>query len=194
MPVSVSRKDPPELLKLRRACPVLDFVFRRAEAGKHLSREEKLVVMLSVGFLRNGRELLHHILSGTPDYSYHRIERMLEGIPRNPISCAKLEMWFRDFVLDRPCGCVFGEALKGRYPSPLLHIDPELVPTLEDRLTLHYSRPAELGRVYLHLRERLRYVEHELRRHFRRNPQRLRVGDYIFSLEGEEIIVRPRSA
>lgn len=192
--ISVPEDEPRELKRLRRACPVLDFVIRRAEAGKHLSREEKLAIMLSVGFLKDGRRLLHRILSGTPDYSYHRTERMLRGIPQNPISCARLETWFRHLVLDRPCGCVFGKVLKERYPSPLLHVDPERVPTPRDRFTPEFSRPAELGQIYLHLRERLQYVENQLRRCLQESSPKLRVGRYILTLDGERIVVRLRSA
>ncbi len=191
-PVSLPKDESRELLKLRRSCPVLDFVICRAEAGKHLSREEKLAVMLSVGFLKNGRRLVHRILSGTPDYSYARLERMFKGVPKNPISCAKLELWFRDFVLDRPCGCVFGEALKERYPSPLLHIDPELVPTRKERFTTGYSDPVELARVYLRLRENLTHLEDELREYLRQNPRKLRAGDYLIFLEGDKLVIRPR--
>ena len=96
-------------------------------------------------------------------------------------------------MLDRPCGCVFGKALKDRYPSPLLHLDPDLVPTLEDRLTLRYSDLPELGRVYLNIRERFSYVEDLLRKYLRGTRKKIRVGDYIISLEGERIAVRPRS-
>ncbi len=193
LPISFSLGVPSELSKLRQACPIIDYIIKRAEAGRYLRREEKLAIMLSVGFLKNGRKVMHRILSGTPDYNYHRIERMLQGVPKHPISCAKLEVWFRDFVLDRPCGCVFGKALKDRYPSPLLHLDPDLVPTLEDRLTLRYSDLPELGRVYLNIRERFSYVEDLLRKYLRGTRKKIRVGDYIISLEGERIAVRPRS-
>ena len=191
-PVILPEGDPPELKRLRRSCAIVDLVIRRAEAGRRLSREEKLTVMLSVGFLRNGRELVHRILSGTPDYSYTRLERMFRGIPRNPISCIKLESWFRDFVMDTPCGCVFGRILRGRYPSPLLHVDPHLVPGRTDRLTLAYSSPAELAGIYLHTRERLCHLEDELREYLRRHSGRLRAGDYFVFLEGDRVAVRRR--
>ena len=183
-----------ELKKLCAKCVIIDTIVKRAEAGKRLSREEKIAVILTAGFLKNGKSLVHKILSSTPDYNFSRIERMLSQAPHNPISCIKLEQWFPQYTMDSPCYCVFGEKVKNRYPSPLLHINPALVPTKEERFTLNYSAPKELAMHYLKLRERLTTAEEELLNFFKSNPhKKIRAGEFVIYMKEGKLIVEKRA-
>ncbi len=183
-----------QLVKLMSKCAVINHIVKRAEIGKRLSREEKIAIILTVGFLKNGKDLVHRILSGTPDYSYIKLERMLRSAPPRPISCDKLEIWFSNFVLDMPCVCIFGKLLKNRYPSPLLHVDPNLVPMESERLCLERSNPSELGKVYLKLKEKLAFVERQLLGYLKNSPsKKLGVGDFLIYLDGETIRIKGKN-
>lgn len=181
---------PAELIKLRTRCSIIDHIIKRAETGKQLSREEKLAIMLTIGFLKNGRDCVHRIFSGTPDYSYIKLERLFKSLPKKPISCNKLEVWFSSFVLETPCTCIFGSLLKERYPSPLLHINPKLVPSKYNCYSLTYSKPTELAKMYLKLKEKLYFLERELIEFLKKNPnKKIKVGNYSLFLANNKLSV-----
>lgn len=182
---------PSKVVKLRRECALIDHIIKRAESGRRLSREEKVALFLTVGFLDQGKDAIHRILSQCPDYSFSKIQRMLESAPSRPISCAKLEAWFGRKFETSICLCSFGELARERYPSPLLHVAPELVPTSEE-LTEHMSLK-ELAANYVKLKERLLWMENALAlRMSKEGATKLRTEKYVIFLKNDSIEVEPR--
>jgi hypothetical protein len=178
------------LQKLRQNCHLLDYVIAKAEAGKSLSREEKLAIVLTVGFLENGAELVHQILSQTPDYSYGKVKNLLKNLPPHPVSCLKLELWLKEISALEPCYCVFQEKLKNRYPSPLLHINPELVPAYNE-IKYKIDSPEKLIKAYLRQQEKLLYFKNLLKDYLiSRGISTLKVKSFIVELKGEDLEVK----
>ncbi len=188
------KEEHPLLSRLNQACPLIRALCEKARAGRSLTRPEKLALFLTVGLLDEDGRLLHELLYATPDYRYHRVEKQRKALPPNPISCYKLREWFPYLASLHLCACPFEET--GRYPSPLLHVKPELVGPVEE-VSLKTKRPEELARYYEGLLEekkslesRLERVERELKTYFSRHPGRkirLPSGGSLY-LKGETLV------
>ena len=186
----------PELLaKLFDSCPVLKAIVSKAEAGRKLTREEKLALFLTIGLLDQEGSLLHQVLYPTPDYRYSRVERQRKGLPPNPISCYKLREWFPDLAAVYSCHCVFEKDI--RYPSPVLHVAPSLVPP-EEPLTLEHLGPKELARRYVfylqekeRLEEKITLIKRELTLYLsQKTGKKLSAGNYYVELKDGELTVK----
>ena len=142
-------------------CPVIKTIKDKAEAGRILSRKEKVAVFYTVGFLDNERIVLHRILEPCPDYRYKAVARQAKNIHPRPISCLKLRSMVPEITASVGCNCLFGpdQLSDGRYPSPLLHVDPMLVPTEDERLSIQRSTVKELGRHYLNISQEISALE-----------------------------------
>ncbi len=185
------------LERLYQGCPLIAAIAQKAEAGARLTRHEKLALFLTVGLLDPEGRLLHELLQPTPDYRYTRVERQRRALPPNPISCYKLREWFPGLAAVHLCGCAFEDT--GYYPSPLLHVRPELVGPGEE-VSLKTRRPEELGRFYRHLlaeqkrlSEKISRLERELKDYLLTRPGRkikLKDGEYLVLKEGQLALER----
>jgi len=71
----------------------------------------------------------------------------------NPISCPKIRELLPETTAYLPCNCSF-MIPAGSYPSPLLHIDPVLIPSRKERMSLPSSQE-ELLKKYNDVNERI---------------------------------------
>ncbi|MEZ0329683.1 MAG: hypothetical protein ABWK15_09055 [Dissulfuribacterales bacterium] len=126
------------------SCAVLKRIAAHVEEGRKLSEEVKRVLYYTVGFLSH--QELHEILSHCPDYREKTVNRQLANLHPRPISCARVRELLPSLVAEVDCHCIFDskELRLGRYPSPLLHVQPELVPPLDKRYSAQYATPREL--------------------------------------------------
>ncbi len=147
------------LKKLRKNCPLLNCIIKKAQAGKSLSNREKTALFLTLGLLEDSGKLLHEVLFFLPDYSYEKVEKLRKGFPKNPISCYKLREWFPDLVSINSCSCVFEDL--NCYPSPVLHINPDLVPQKEENLENLSLK--ELGKKFITLLKEKDRIENLLK-------------------------------
>lgn len=147
-----SNSDTESLQKrLRMHCSVFDALLRKIESGRNLTDEEKRVIFYTVGFFDIDRKALHAIFRQCPDYKEKSVERQASNLYPRPISCARIRELLPSIVAYLDCSCVFdSKHIKlGRYPSPLLHIQPELVPTFDKRYSAAYAMPREIANQYL---------------------------------------------
>jgi Tfp pilus assembly protein PilF len=128
------------LKRLEKNCPVIEEVIRKARSGRMLRHEEKMVVFFTLGFLRDNFKSLHSILEPCPDYRPKKVDRLASRLKSNPISCPKIRELLPETTAYLPCNCSF-EIREGAYPTPLLHIDPGLVPSRMEKLSS--PRPKE---------------------------------------------------
>ncbi len=183
---------------LRRACPILGAIIQKAQAGRLLHTREKQALFLTVGLLDHEGHLLHEVLHPCADYKYSHVERQRRALPPNPLSCIKLRAWFPDLANSLPCHCVF-DLTEGRYPSPLLHVAPILVPTEEERFSLKRTSVKELAKIYLHTRQdmqllsqKLKRLEEELGGYLKARPGKMiQVENYILTYEDESLKIKP---
>ena len=139
-------------------CPVLKEIVKNAEKGMLLPYPQKVILFYTIGILDSTRVHIHRILEPCPDYNFHKVERQLYRLKPNPISCVKIRELVPEITSTLMCNCIF-DLKEGRYPSPLLHIRPELVPIreemiIEDDLTLR-----EAAKRYIILKKQAEEIE-----------------------------------
>ncbi|MBW1669751.1 MAG: hypothetical protein JRJ66_17265 [Deltaproteobacteria bacterium] len=169
-----SESFPPLVERLRRDCKVVDYLVQKALSGHMMRREEKVALFYTIGLLHGGGNTIHRILESTPDYNYRKTERQLERLQRNPVSCGKIRSMIPEITVSVDCSCHF-DLRGGKYPSPLLHVMPQMVPAsgefdVPDRLQLE-----EAAKRYVQLRSHveeeqvaLKKLERVLDNHFTR--------------------------
>ena len=113
------------LKRLEKSCPVIEEVIRKARSGRMLRHEEKMVVFFTLSFLNDNLNSLHRVLEPCPDYRPKKVDRLASRLKSNPISCPKIRELLPETTAYLPCNCSF-TVREGSYPSPLLHIKPEI--------------------------------------------------------------------
>ena len=192
----IEKKGSEEVLnKLRENCPIIDVLVKKAQAGRILNYQEKLILFYTIGLLNNN--LLHQILYPTPDYNFFKVKRILKAMKPNPISCIKIRELVPELSLSLDCHCVF-DLSDGRYPSPLLHINRYLVPPEEDRFSLKRSSLKHLIKIFIEFyqeKERIEWklqkLEKELKKAFlKKGLKEYEIEGMKLMLEGENLILR----
>jgi hypothetical protein len=105
-----------------------------------------LVVFFTLGFLEEGKKILHDVLESCPDYRPNKVNRTISKLRGNPISCPKIRELMPETTAYLPCNCSF-EVPKGGYPSPLLHINSQWI-TLKKQEETSPSSTLELMKRY----------------------------------------------
>lgn len=145
------REMPAGVATLFRRCAVLRELAHKARRGRILDRKDKVILFYTVGLADRDGDSLHGLLEPCPDYNYEKVQRQAVRLKPNPISCFKIRELVPEITASVACNCAF-DLRGGKYPSPLLHVNPHLVPaadelSLPDRLPMH-----EAGRRYINLR------------------------------------------
>nr|HID58697.1 tetratricopeptide repeat protein [Desulfobacterales bacterium] len=154
---TLSFPDPVERLMSR--CSAIAYLIQKAVSGQMLRREEKVILFYSVGLLDDDGNVIHRVLEPTPDYNYTKTKRQLERLQRNPISCLKIRSMIPEITASVDCLCQF-DLRGGKYPSPLLHVRPHMVPASQEFLVSEGIPLKEAAERYIHLS---RHVEEEKR-------------------------------
>ncbi len=117
----LGQTDLDPLKKLIKGCPVIDEICRKAQSGRMLRHEEKMVIFFTLGFLKDHFRSLHKVLQPCPDYRPQKVERLASRLKSNPISCPKIRELLPETTAYLPCNCSF-VIREGGYPSPLRHL------------------------------------------------------------------------
>jgi hypothetical protein len=141
------------LRRLEKKCPVIEEIIRKARSGRMLRHEEKMVIFFTLGFLNDNLNSLHTVLEPCPDYRPKKVDRLASRLKSNPISCPKIRELLPETTAYLPCNCSFA-IIEGSYPSPLLHIDPTLIPSRKERMSFPSSQE-ELLKKYSDVNERI---------------------------------------
>lgn len=150
-----------KLNRLQQSCPFIDILVKKAEAGRALTHQERVVLFYTLGLMDPAGKALHRVLYPTPDYKYQKVKRILKGIKPNPISCLKIRELLPELAASLECACIF-DLKYGRYPSPLLHVNPWLVPIEEERLSLERSSLKTLAKLLVELHHRREETERKI--------------------------------
>jgi tetratricopeptide (TPR) repeat protein len=134
------------LNRLEKNCPVIEEIIRKAHSGRMLRHEEKIVIFFTLGFLKDNLKSLHGVLEPCPDYRPKKVDRLASRLKSNPISCPKIRELLPETTAYLPCNCSF-TVPEGGYPSPLLHIDPRLIHSRKEKMSL-LSSQEELMKEY----------------------------------------------
>ena len=118
----------PQAMKLYRGCGVIAELVERARRGRNLRHEEKLALFYSFGMIEDGPGAIHATLENCPDYDFEKVARQVARLRPNPISCLKIRKLLPEIASSVVCDCAF-DTRGGKYPSPVMHVNPHLVPT-----------------------------------------------------------------
>jgi len=140
------------------SCPVLSELSRRSRAGRVLPYEEKVILFYTVGIIDSDGISLHRLLERCPDYNYQKVKRQVARLRQNPMSCLKIRELVPEITASVTCNCSFD--LRGcKYPSPLLHLNPHLVPSSRE-LDVNKKMPIkEAAQRYINLKRQAAELE-----------------------------------
>ena len=146
-----------------KSCTVLKEIVKKASSGRVLSNQEKLIIFYTVGILDIEGTSLHRILYFCPDYNYTKVERQRIRLKQNPISCIKIRELLPELTSSVSCNCVF-DLRGGRYPSPVMHINPALVPP-RDEFELSAKAPiSDIAKKYVSLKRQKQEIDLALKK------------------------------
>lgn len=162
----------PTVRHLKKKCPVLSLIMDKSLSGQMLRQEEKVVVFYSLGLLDQDGSTIHTLLENTPDYNYRKVKQQWERLKKNPISCVKIRHLLPEITASVNCNCIF-DLRGGKYPSPLMHINPHMVPRASEvefsrRISIKEAaeRYVQLTRHIAEQKRVLEKLETVLERHF----------------------------
>ncbi len=152
-----------ELSYLRSKCAVLDYLIEKAEKEEPLTRDERLVMVYTIGHLKEGPEIINHLLKKYIEKGdLQPLKKKLSGYPT---SCAKIRKKLKHITAEVSCACVFEDI--GEYPNPLLHLKElsqkelksiEVKPLLSD-FEKYVRRYIEIARKIGELEEEKKNIE-----------------------------------
>jgi tetratricopeptide (TPR) repeat protein len=168
---------------LVKRCSVIGELVRMAFAGRVLRREEKVVLFYTLGPADSEGDSLHIVLAACPDYDHQNVSKQLMRLKSNPVSCTRIRELIPEVTASVGCNCSF-DLRGGKYPSPLLHINRDLVPAAEENLLPENAPLREAARRYLHLKLHQDEIERTilrceavLEKHFgKKGTDRFKVG------------------
>lgn len=172
MPQSSSEKEisivglPVTIERMVSLCSVLKEIVRKAGSGWILSREEKIILFYTVGILDQEGTTLHAVLSPCPDYNYTKVERQRVRLKLNPISCVKIREMIPDTTASLPCNCTF-DLRGGRYPSPVMHINPYMIPPREEFEMTDSLFIKDVAKRYISLKRQEKEIEMAIKKAIR---------------------------
>jgi len=148
---------------LLRSCPVLNELVRRSQRGRILSYEEKVILFYTIGLVESDAGDLHRILEMCPDYNYQKVKRQIARLRKNPMSCLKIRELVPEITASVACNCSF-DLRGGRYPSPLLHLNPHLVPSSRELDVKEKMPIKEAAQRYINLKRQAAELERAMER------------------------------
>ena len=101
-------------------CATLRELVRKSEIDRHLSHEEALVLVHTVGHIPSGPQAVNAVLGRCPGVDPSM--RMKSRLRGNPMSCPKIRAKIPHVTSLVPCDCQFDPGA-GLYPTPILHIE-----------------------------------------------------------------------
>ena len=146
------------LRKIEENCPVVEEIIRKAQSGRILQHDEKVVLYFTVGFLGEGFSALHHVLEPCPDYRPKKVDRIASRLGTNPISCPKIRELLPEMTAYLKCDCAF-EIQRGAYPSPVLHIEPGWITS--KKMDITESSIEEVRKEYLFICQKIQQLNKE---------------------------------
>ena len=107
----------PDLFELGKKCPALGRLFALVRERHSIGVREEKILFQTLGFLPQGRHMLHHLLSCDPEYNPHLVDYKLSRVRGTPLGCRRIHTltgYDRDFCPIEPDGT--------GYLHPLIHL------------------------------------------------------------------------
>ena len=175
--IPVSEISEPLVRKLLEKCNIIRFLAYKAENERSLGHYERLVLLYTLGHLGDGGKIaIHQIIGHCINYSYNITERWIHRLKEYPISCPRIREMLSNITPGVGCYCEFPH-IKGSYPSPPLHIDPNFIlkiknkqegemtkmqENIELKIEETIEEPGSLLQKYIKLKREKRNIEKEI--------------------------------
>ncbi len=182
---------------LRENCKIIDYLINKSNSGRNFNENEKKTLYYTISFLDNEKNSLRNILMKCPDFKQNTFKKQIANLYPRPISCPKIRELLPEIVNALDCNCIFNKAdiELGRYPSPVLHVEPMLVPANDERYTSDFSTPKEISLKYLALLQEIEAMQRqkqilseELKSSLiKNNKNHIKVNEFKIILENNEI-------
>lgn len=111
-----------ELIFLQSKCKVINYLIRKLRDERVLTYEEKLVLIYSVAFIQNGKDILRELFAHCIDFDKGQIFNFIKAVGKNPVSCNKIKNKINLSALKIVCNCDFSNDNRS-YPTPVLHLE-----------------------------------------------------------------------
>ncbi len=128
----IDRRTKEAYARILEECALIRYLVRKAREFRHLSFDERKVILGVLGHLPGGAGLVHHVISRCTDYDPQITGHFISRMPSAPLGCRTVRR--RLFYLENTrCACRFD--LRGKqYPTPVLHASPVLGESSEQPL------------------------------------------------------------
>jgi hypothetical protein len=83
-------KEYPGLFELQRLCPPLGQLIAMAREGRGLRVREEKILFQTLGFLPNGKKILHYLFQNDPEYNPHMVDYKLSRLRGTPLGCKRI--------------------------------------------------------------------------------------------------------
>ena len=107
----------PDLYRLQGACAPLAQVMSLCLDNGTLSLREEKILFQTIGFLPDGRKLLHYLMNGLSEYNPHQVDYRLSRLRGTPLGCRRIH----ELLGFAGPFCRFSR--QADYLHPLLHIE-----------------------------------------------------------------------
>lgn len=107
----------PDLFELGKKCPALGRLFALVRERRSIGVREEKILFQTLGFLPQGKQILHYLLSCDPEYNPHLVDYKLSRVRGTPLGCRRIHAltgYDRDFCRLEPDGT--------GYLHPLIHL------------------------------------------------------------------------
>lgn len=113
-----------ELKALAQKCGAIGFILKKAFAEKHLTHDERLVLLYTFGFVENGgKAAIHSVISNCTDYKQSVTEAFIGSRRSHCMGCVRIRQRLSGSLKNFVCECKFDLGASDAYPSPLVHIN-----------------------------------------------------------------------
>jgi hypothetical protein len=83
-------KEYPGLFELQRLCPPLGQLIAMAREGRDLRVREEKILFQTLGFLPDGKKILHYLFRNDPEYNPHMVDYKLSRLRGMPLGCKRI--------------------------------------------------------------------------------------------------------
>nr|WP_320016920.1 CRISPR-associated primase-polymerase type A1 [uncultured Desulfobacter sp.] len=107
----------PDLFELGKKCPALGRLFALVREPHSIGVREEKILFQTLGFLPQGKHILHYLLSCDPEYNPHLVDYKLSRVRGTPLGCRRIHAltgYDKDFCRLEPD--------KTGYLHPLIHL------------------------------------------------------------------------
>lgn len=80
----------PELFELEQRCPPMGQILAACRQGRSCTAREEKILLQTIGFLGQGKKLMHYLMAFDPEYNPHLVDFKLSRVRGTPLGCKRI--------------------------------------------------------------------------------------------------------